>query len=117
MEVVKDSEVTVVLHWQDGKLLPTLWEASGKPLAPVRLCGKTDKDGAQNVEEEKMANFSLEENICSLVPSVPAMSPTVWRGLGSRLLRQNRCRVGTEGASDELAPVVTGLTTEPHAQG
>ena len=75
--------MTVVLHWEDGKLLPTLWEASGKPLAPIRLCDKTGENGAQNAEEEKMANFSLEENIRSLVPSVPAMSPTVWRGLGS----------------------------------
>lgn len=109
--------MTVGLHWEDGKLLPTLWEASGKPLAPIRLCGKTGEDGAQNAEEEKMATFSLEENIRPLVPSVPAMSPTVRRGLGSGLLGQHRCRVGTEGASDELAPVVAGLRAESHAQG
>lgn len=64
-----------------------------------------------------MTNFILEENICSLVPSVPAMSPTVWRGLKSRLLGQNRRRMGTNGASNELVPVVAGLRTESHAQG
>lgn len=94
---------------------------SGKPQGslwtPIRLCGKTGEGGAQNAEEEKMANFSLEENICSLVPSVPAMSPTARRGLGSWLLGQHRCRVGTEGASDEPAPVVAGLRAESNAQG